>query len=155
MPLTNIFDDLAVLTPPEADEIKDKLDHYLSTDPEHTTNVLVWWLKQLHLFLNLGQMALDYHTIPGMSLLHELTFWLIPWLATCVHIEWVFSNAWILLSHIHNQLLVQSTHALLCIGAWSLLGYVKTSDIKGALSLHEEKGGEGDDDVEEGGIILL
>ena len=147
---TNISDDLAMLTPPEADEIKDELDCYLSTNPKHTTNVLVWWLKWLHLFLNLGQMALDYHTIPSISLLHKLTFWLIPWLATSVHVKQVFSKAWILLSHICNWLSVQFTCTLLCVGAWSLLEYVKTSDVKGALSLHKEEGGEGDDNVEEG-----
>ena len=34
------------------------------------------------------------------------------------------------MSHIHNYLSVQSTWALLCLGVWSLLDYVKIEDIR-------------------------
>ncbi|KDR70620.1 hypothetical protein GALMADRAFT_76041, partial [Galerina marginata CBS 339.88] len=37
---------------------------------------------------------------------------------------------------------VQSTRALLCLGVWSLLGYVKDSDVKAAAVLPEVDGDE-------------
>ena len=50
-------------------------------------------------------------------------------LATSVHVERVFSQGRILLSHIHSCLSVQSMRALMCLGVWSLMGYVMDSDI--------------------------
>ena len=41
------------------------------------------------------------------------------------------------MSHIHNCLSVQSTCALLCLGAWSQMDYVKDQDIKAAIVLPE------------------
>ena len=61
--------------------------------------------------------------------------------ATTVDVERVFSKGRILLPHIRNRLSAQSTHALMCIGAWSELGYVKDDDIK-AVTMHEEVEGE-------------
>jgi hypothetical protein len=49
----------------------------------------------------------------------------------------MFSQGRILLSHIRNRLSVQSTRALLCLGVWSLMGYVKNEDIKAATVLPE------------------
>ena len=37
---------------------------------------------------------------------------------------------------------VQSTHALLCVGAWSLLGYIKDEDVKATTVMPEVKGEE-------------
>ena len=50
-------------------------------------------------------------------------------LVTSTDVECVFSQGRIVLSHIQNRLSVQSTCALLCLGNWSLLGYVKDKDI--------------------------
>ena len=55
--------------------------------------------------------------------------------ATSVDVERVFSKGRILLSHLHNRLSVQSTRALMCLGAWSLMGYVRDSDVKAVTML--------------------
>lgn len=49
--------------------------------------------------------------------------------ATSVDVERVFSEGRIILSHLRSRLSVQSTRALMCVGVWSKLGYVKDSDI--------------------------
>jgi len=46
------------------------------------------------------------------------------------------------LSHIRNHLSVQSTRALLCLGVWSQMGYVKDQDIKAATILPEVELGD-------------
>jgi hypothetical protein len=51
----------------------------------------------------------------------------------------VFSKGRILLSHVRNRLSVQSTRALMCLGAWSLMGYVKDIDIKAVTALPDLK----------------
>ena len=38
----NIFDDLPALSAPSKSDLRDKLDHYLSTDLEHVTNAISW-----------------------------------------------------------------------------------------------------------------
>lgn len=58
-------------------------------------------------------------------------------LATSVDVERVFSQGRIVLSHLRNRLSVQSTRALMCLGVWSRLGYVKDSDIKAVVILPE------------------
>jgi hypothetical protein len=55
--------------------------------------------------------------------------------ATSVDVERIFSKGRLVLSHVRNQLTVQSTHALLCLGAWSRLGHVKDKDILAAAVL--------------------
>lgn len=49
-----------------------------------------------------------------------------------------------ILSHVRSRLSVQSTRALLCVGVWSLLGYVWDDDVKAAAVLPEVKGEEED-----------
>lgn len=44
--------------------------------------------------------------------------------------ERTFSKGRILLSHLRNRLSVESTRALICLGVWSLLGYVRDSDVR-------------------------
>ena|SRR5882757_6565581 len=63
--------------------------------------------------------------------------------ATTVDVERVFSQGRLLLPHVRNRLSVQSTRACMCVGAWSLLGLIKNSDIKAALG--GEVTGAGDD----------
>jgi hypothetical protein len=58
---------------------------------------------------------------------------------TCEHYKCVFSKGQILLSHLRNHLLVQSTQALMCLGTWSLMGYVWDGDVKSVTMLPELK----------------
>ena len=59
-----------------------------------------------------------------------------------VDVERIFSQGRLLLSHVRSRLSVQSTRALLCVGAWSLLGYIKDEDVKAATVMPEVKGEE-------------
>jgi hypothetical protein len=63
-------------------------------------------------------------------------------LATSVGVERTFSKGRLLLSHIRNRLSVQSTRALMCLGVWSVLGYVRDRDINGITALEEVVGEE-------------
>ena len=84
-------------------------------------------------------MALDYLSIPGTfsnpNVRNFLNHQFI--LATLVDVERTFSQSRLLLSHIHNWLSVQSMRALLCLGIWSKMGYVKDKDMKVATVLPE------------------
>ena len=62
----NIFDSLPTICAPKATDLCDELDRYLSTDPEHTNDVLLWWAEQKAIYPCLSRMALDYLSIPGM-----------------------------------------------------------------------------------------
>jgi hypothetical protein len=62
--------------------------------------------------------------------------------ATSVDIEQVFSKGRLILSHVQNRLSVQSTHTLLCLGAWAKLGLVKDKDVMQAARLPEVVGCE-------------
>ena len=73
-----------------------------------------------HIFLNLG-----------VTLKTDLFILL----ETSVDVEHVFSKGHILLSHLQSRLLVQSTQALMCLGEWSHLGYIKDEDIKEVVAL--------------------
>ena len=71
--------------------------------------------------------------------------WNAHWLylpATSVDVKQTFSQGRLLLSHVHSHLSVQSTCALLCVGVWSTLGYVKDDDVKVAAVLPEVNGAE-------------
>jgi hAT family C-terminal dimerisation region len=67
----NIFDNLPALQAPKAAELRGELDRYLSTDPEHVTDALAWWYEHKHIYPRLHRMALDYLSIPGMSVLNS------------------------------------------------------------------------------------
>lgn len=58
--------------------------------------------------------------------------------ATSVDVERVFSKGRLVLSHIRNRLSAQSTRRLMCLGAWSQMGYVKGQDIKVVTSSEPE-----------------
>jgi hypothetical protein len=62
--------------------------------------------------------------------------------ATSVDVERVFSKGRLVLSHVRNGLSVQSTRALLCLGAWSRLGLVKDKDVLQAAKLPDVNGHE-------------
>jgi hypothetical protein len=61
----NIFNNLPTLSAPKKSTLRDKLDRYLSTDPEDVTDALQWWYKHKHTYPNLHHMALNYLSIPG------------------------------------------------------------------------------------------
>jgi hypothetical protein len=63
-------------------------------------------------------------------------------------VERVFSQGRIVLSHIRSRLSVQSTRALMCLGVWSLLGYVRDTDLKATAVLPEVIGNE--EELEDG-----
>lgn len=62
--------------------------------------------------------------------------------ATSVDVERVFSMGRIILSHLRSRLSVQSTRALICVGAWSKLGYVRDRDVRAVTMLPEVDGEE-------------
>jgi esterase/lipase len=46
----------------------DKLEHYLLTGPEQVDDIIKWWTECSAEYPCLSRMALDYLSIPGMSL---------------------------------------------------------------------------------------
>ena len=62
----------------------------------------------------------------------------------------MFSQGRIVLSHLRNRLSVQSTRALMCLGVWSILGFVKNSDIKGVVVLPGVPANEREDPLADG-----
>ncbi len=56
--------------------------------------------------------------------------------------ERVFSKGRLVLSHVRNGLSVQSTRALLCLGAWSKMGLMKNSDVLQVAKLPDVNGHE-------------
>ena len=60
----------------------------------------------------------------------------------------MFSKGRLVLSHIHNQLTVASTRALMCLGVWSMLGLVENDDIKAIASLPDVVDDDNNMDVE-------
>ena len=70
-------------------------------------------------------------------------------------VERVFSQGRLLLSHIRSRLSVQSTRALMCLGVWSLLGYVKDYDVKAVVVLPELRADEEEGELELGWDKIL
>lgn len=58
--------------------------------------------------------------------------------ATTVDVERVFSKGRIILSHTRNRLSPQSTRALMCVGEWSRLGFLKTKQIATILKASDK-----------------
>jgi hypothetical protein len=69
--------------------------------------------------------------------------------ATSVDVERVFSHGRILLSHLCNCTSAQTTRLLMCLQAWSLLGYVKSKDVLSVTQLPTTEGDD-DEDLEDG-----
>jgi hypothetical protein len=63
-------------------------------------------------------------------------------IATSVDVERVFSKGRLVLSHVWNALSMQSTRALLCLGAWSKMGLVKDKDVMQVAKLPDVNGCE-------------
>ena len=67
----------------------------------------------------------------------------------------MFSKGRILLSHVRNRLSVQSTRALMCLGAWSLMGYVKDIDLKAVAGLPDLKEGEEEEPLDDNWDLIV
>jgi hypothetical protein len=65
-------------------------------------------------------------------------------LATSIEVERLFSRGRLVISHVRSRLAVQNSRALICLGVWSRIGLVKSSDIQ-AVSRMEDVEGKGDD----------
>jgi hypothetical protein len=147
----NIFDDLPALSAPSKSDLRDELDRYLSTDPEHVTDSVAWWYEKRFVYPRLHRMALDYLTIPGKFIYifsSSSQRKLIYQLATSVDVERVFSQGRLLLSHIRSRLSVQSTRALMCLGVWSILGFITDSDVRAAVAALPELIGDDEDELD-------
>jgi hAT family C-terminal dimerisation region len=91
---------------------------------------LKWWHEQRATYPCLPRMALDYLNIPGMfTICLFICYTNIP-AVTSINVEWLFSKGCVVLPYLHNCLLSQSTHALLCLGQWSKLGLIKDEDLR-------------------------
>ncbi|KAF8982077.1 hypothetical protein BDQ17DRAFT_1262461, partial [Cyathus striatus] len=55
--------------------------------------------------------------------------------ATSVDVECIFSHGHLVLLHIQSHLSAQSIHALLCLGSWSLQGYIDDNDAQAILKI--------------------
>ena len=143
----NIFDDLPSLSVPAASKLKNELQKYLDSPVlDDVKDAFSWWVANRLTYPRLSRMALDYFSIPGMCYILLLIQFIVPvlifLLATSVDVERVFSKGRLVLSHIRNGLSVQSTRALMCLGAWSKMGFVNDKDIMEAAKLADVKGSE-------------
>ena len=60
-------------------------------------------------------------------------------------VERVFSRGRLLLSHVRNRMTAQTTRAVLCVGNWSLAGYVRGRDAKKVAVLDDIEDDEASD----------
>ena len=123
----------------------------MGADPEYVTDALAWWYEHKNVYPRLHRMALDYLSIPGtlenLNIGQFLNRQLFS--ATSVDVERTFSQGRLLLSYIRNRLSVQSTRALLCLGIWSEVGYVKDIDVKAATVLPEVDSDDSEDELDD------
>jgi len=68
--------------------------------------------------------------------------------------ERVLSHSILILSHVQSRLSAQSTCALLCLGSWSLLGYIKNSDVEAVARMPDVEGNV-EEELEEGWDSIL
>ena len=55
---------MAALAAPKYSELRDELDRYLGTDPEHVGDAVHWWYDRRADYPHLSRMARDYLIIP-------------------------------------------------------------------------------------------
>ena len=65
---------MPALSAPLKSDLRDELDRYLSTDPEHVTDAIAWWYEKRSIYPRLHRMALDYLTIPGEFIYYFIIF---------------------------------------------------------------------------------
>ena len=142
----NIFNNLPTISVPAKAELDDELMRYLATPTEKTSNPLEWWTANKQIYPCLSRMVLSYLSIPGESSINLTCFLfnllLAFFIATSVDVEHVFSKGRLVLSYIRNCLSVESTQALLCLGAWIKLDLISKEDIQTAANLPDIKKGE-------------
>ena len=114
--------------------IHNELDTYLTLNVEDISDALKWWHEHHSTYLCLLWMALNYLTIPGMYFSYSIPLSSKYIIATSIDVECLFSKGHILIPHLHNHLSIQSICALLCLGSWSILRYVKNNDVKQVVS---------------------
>ena len=69
-----MFDKLAKQSRKRAKSTFDELQMYLSSDTEDiSVNAIQWWQEKKKTYPRLHRMALDYLSIPGTSLIIELS----------------------------------------------------------------------------------
>ena len=61
--------DVLLKPSPSSKVTGNEVDRYLATDPEEVENPLLWWWERRSMYPGLSRMALDYLSIPGMSVL--------------------------------------------------------------------------------------
>lgn len=93
------------------------------------------------------RMALDYLSIPGRCIFYLESIFnpsqcSLLTLATSVNVEQGFSRGRLLLTHVRSRLSSQATGALLCLGNWSLRGYINDSDLQVAALMADVEGAE-------------
>ena len=85
-------------------------------------------------------MVLDYLTIPGKyCTIISRTTQLTNLLATSIDMEHLFSCGHLIVMHTYSHLLAQTTHTVLCLGAWSQFNLVKTEDTMAVAALRDVK----------------
>ena len=55
---------MAALAAPTSADLRDELDRYLSSDPEHVVDAVSWWYGRRAEYPCLSRMAMDYLIIP-------------------------------------------------------------------------------------------
>ncbi len=121
----------------------DPLDRFLAALTEPITDPILYWHARVASTPGLVRMGLDYSTIPG-ELNHHCTH-IHSYrcsTATTVDVERTFSKGHLTLSHVRNRLNAQTTHALMCVGAWSCLDLIDTDDLHGTVGLPDLEGDE-------------
>ena len=154
----NIFDDLPSLSVPATSKLKNKLQKYLDSPAlDNVKDAFSWWVMNQLTYLHCSRMVLDYLSIPGMCSVITInsicSIYSDNFLATSVDVEHIFSKGRLVLSHVHNGLSVQSTWALMCLGAWSKMGFMKDKDITEAARLPNIKGSEDELDCDWDNIL--
>jgi len=109
------FGNLSVTTCPCASEIQEYLSHVV----ENVKNPLKWWIDNKYVYPNLHQMALDYLSIPAIS----------------ISVKCVFSQGHYLLPFAHNSLSPSSIRAFLCFRSWAHCGLVVFDDVITAVTM--------------------
>ena len=107
-----------------------ELQEYLQKPVENVKDPLKWWVANRHVSTSsLHHMALDYLSIPAMS----------------IAVECVFSQGCQLLSFTHNRLHVSSIRAFLCLGSWGHNDLVFMEDILAAVQSNLKRKRESDE----------
>lgn len=94
-----------------------------------------------------GPLILAFHAWPWIIWPYLVSVYIIisfppftGFTATSIEVEWLFSRGRLVISHVHSRLGVQGSRALICLGVWSHLGLIKSTDIKTVSAMEEVEG---------------